>query len=150
VLTVKSYFTFTGINLPGSGCDIRAVELTKVQYFQVNKAIYEAFHLWNNLSGEGFVVNVFDLTYPMSHVKNFYLEIKIDELVKSPQIRHSREACPRPDRGAGAQNSLISLDSRLRGNDKNRWFLTFYECIKINQRTNRIIQRKSFQRGLPF
>ena len=41
-----------------------------------------------------------------------------DGLVKSQKDRHPREACPRPDRGAGVQNLLNSLDSRFHGNDK--------------------------------
>ena len=36
-----------------------------------------------------------------------------DCLVKSLSICHSCEACPRPDRGAGVQKDLNSLDSRF-------------------------------------
>ena len=60
---------------------------------------------------------------------------KIDGLVKSLQSRHSREACPRPDRGAGIQNWLILLDSRFSGNDDNGCFSTFYEFVKIDLST---------------
>jgi len=42
----------------------------------------------------------------------------VDGFVKSLQGRHSREACPRPDRGAGVHKWLSSLDSRFRGNDE--------------------------------
>ena len=56
-----------------------------------------------------------------------------DSLVKSLQGRHSREACPRPDRGAGVHKHLIFLDSRFHGNDNNGCFLTFYETINFNK-----------------
>jgi len=32
---------------------------------------------------------------------------------------------------AGVQKWLISLDSRVRGNDENGLFLTFYEFVKL-------------------
>ncbi len=59
------------------------------------------------------------------------LNFKFDGLVKSLQGRHSREACPRPDRGAGVHKWLNFLDSRFRGNDKKGCFLTFYEFVKF-------------------
>jgi hypothetical protein len=34
-----------------------------------------------------------------------------DALVKSQKSSHSRETCPRPDRGAGVHNNLKLLDS---------------------------------------
>ena len=36
---------------------------------------------------------------------------------------------------AGIQNYLKTLDSRLRGNDAKGRFKTFYETIKLNDRT---------------
>ena len=33
---------------------------------------------------------------------------------------------------AGVHKHLIILDSRVRGNDENEWFLTFYEFIKVD------------------
>jgi hypothetical protein len=64
---------------------------------------------------------------------------KIDELVKSPKFRHapafaragSAKLVPDSDQGAGIQNYLKTLDSRLRGNDVKGHFKTFYESIKI-------------------
>ena len=56
---------------------------------------------------------------------------KVDGLVKSLQCRHSRKACPRPDRGAGVHKWLSSLDSHFRRNDENGRFLTFCEFVKI-------------------
>jgi len=35
---------------------------------------------------------------------------------------------------AGVQKQLISLDSRVRGNDENREVLTFYEFVKMGLR----------------
>jgi len=48
-----------------------------------------------------------------------------DDLVKHLQVRHSRKrGSPVPLGG------MIFLDSRFRGNDKNRCILTFHEFIK--------------------
>jgi len=55
--------------------------------------------------------------------------INNDGFVKSLQGRHSREACPRPDRGAGVHKQLNFLDSRFHGNDNSGFFLTFHEFI---------------------
>jgi len=54
---------------------------------------------------------------------------RVDVPVKSG---HSREACPRPDRGAGVHKWLIPLDSRVRGNDENG-LVTFYMGIILTR-----------------
>ena len=43
--------------------------------------------------------------------------------------RHFREACPRPDRGAGIQENQGVMDSCFRRNDKYGAKRTFYETI---------------------
>ncbi len=60
-----------------------------------------------------------------------FSRFRLDVLVKSLQGRHFREACHRPDRGAGVHKELNFLDSRFHGNDNNGCFLTFYEFIKL-------------------
>jgi len=66
-------------------------------------------------------------------IEVLFLWRHLDAHVKSLQGRHSREACPRPDRGAGVHKWLSSLDSRFRGNDENVCFLTLYEIIKFKR-----------------
>ena len=59
---------------------------------------------------------------------------------------------------AGIQNYLKTLDSRLRGNDANGRFKTFYETINIDDATlylilrqaNRKISKGSFASPNPF
>jgi len=64
-----------------------------------------------------------------NHIITFHLEYlkygvpKVDDLVKS-----SKAVTPA---NAGVQKWLIFLDSRVRGNDENGSFLTFYEFVNI-------------------
>jgi len=45
---------------------------------------------------------------------------------------------------AGVQKWLISLDSRVRGNDENGSFLTFYEFVNLHSRKAQIDDPQSF------